>query len=318
MSKYDPLQDYLLGLKGNQWRASFDQIEEMLGFPLPRSALEYQAWWANERSEKRDHKRAWLAAGWRTANLNLTGRTVEFVRDRSRASIPKQRAATVPPKPPPPPAPYQQVGPVHVVDLLSRLAERRPLFHSEADFQHALAWTIHEVHPEMELRLEYKPFPDERMYCDIWARGETNLAIELKYLTRKLQADINGELYSLLDQSTHDIRRYDTLKDLGRLESIVNSQPNTIGHLIALSNDTAYWKVPERLSAADADFRVHEGRMISGELRWSDAAGQGTTKGREATLKLVSSYSANWRDYATVGTGSYDKMRYLLITVLPT
>ncbi len=230
MSKYDPLYDYLISLKKDEWRASFAQIEEILGFPLPKSAYEYQAWWANERSEKKDHKRTWLAAGWRTANLNLTGRTVEFVRDRLRASIPKQRAAAALPKPLPPPAPYEQIGPIHVVDLMTSLAERRPVFHSEADFQHALSWEIHQIHPELELRLEYKPFPDERMYCDVWVRGEMNLAIELKYLTRKLQVDINGEPYSLLDQSAHDIRRYDTLKDLWRLERIVSYRTYTNLH----------------------------------------------------------------------------------------
>ena len=32
-----------------------------------------------------------------------------------------------------------------ISDLLTGLAESRKVFHSEADFQHALAWQIHQV-----------------------------------------------------------------------------------------------------------------------------------------------------------------------------
>ena len=31
--------------------------------------------------------------------------------------------------------------------IMADLAKRRPVFHSEADFQHALAWLIHETRP---------------------------------------------------------------------------------------------------------------------------------------------------------------------------
>jgi hypothetical protein len=32
----------------------------------------------------------------------------------------------------------------------------RPLFHSEADFQHALAWRLQEQHRQISIRLEYR------------------------------------------------------------------------------------------------------------------------------------------------------------------
>jgi hypothetical protein len=38
--------------------------------------------------------------------------------------------------------------------VLESLAEKRPVFHSEADFQHALAWEIHNVKSDASIRLE--------------------------------------------------------------------------------------------------------------------------------------------------------------------
>jgi hypothetical protein len=41
-----------------------------------------------------------------------------------------------------------------IKDIMGRLALERQLFHSEADFQHALAWKIHELRPLAKIRLE--------------------------------------------------------------------------------------------------------------------------------------------------------------------
>lgn len=82
MSKYDPLRDHLMNLKGETWGASFAEIERILGFSLPASARNHSAWWANEAEGTHIQARAWLKSGWRTRNLNLTGQTVEFSRFR--------------------------------------------------------------------------------------------------------------------------------------------------------------------------------------------------------------------------------------------
>ena len=54
-----------------------------------------------------------------------------------------------------------------VVDIqaaMQRLAPVRPVFHSEADFKHALAWALQEGSPTLRVQLEYRPFPDKRAY----------------------------------------------------------------------------------------------------------------------------------------------------------
>lgn len=75
----------MAALKIDSWRASFDEIEEILGFTLPASARNYQAWWANEKEPHQPQKIAWQKAGWRVEEMNLKATTVRFVRiERNR------------------------------------------------------------------------------------------------------------------------------------------------------------------------------------------------------------------------------------------
>ena len=77
-----------------------------------------------------------------------------------------------------------------IANLMLGLSKSRPIFHSEADFQHAFAWQIHERLPDCQVRLEYNPLPAQkkRMYLDIWVQS-LKVAIKLKYPTRKLDLE---------------------------------------------------------------------------------------------------------------------------------
>jgi len=156
----------------------------------------------------------------------------------------------------------------------------------------------------------------QREYIDIWATEDgTNYAIELKYKTRKLDSVYDGEEFHLADHGAQDIGRYDFIKDIWRLERFVESHAKTIGYAILLTNDVGYWKATKRLMTADAGFRIHESRVLNGELRWSDGTGPGTMKGREKPLALRGSHSVTWADYADVrGTGP-SRFRYVLLEV---
>jgi hypothetical protein len=83
MSKYTPLAERLAGHPGDEWRASFAEIEEVLGFPLPKAARS-RAWWAGV--EDRPHSRAWTSRGWRAEMDQATG-AVTFRRPVSEAAL---------------------------------------------------------------------------------------------------------------------------------------------------------------------------------------------------------------------------------------
>jgi hypothetical protein len=79
MSKYEPLPQFLTSRAGSIQRLAFGEIERILGFKLPKSAYEHEAWWSNNATGH-SHARAWLNAGWRTQDVDLDGRKVTFLR----------------------------------------------------------------------------------------------------------------------------------------------------------------------------------------------------------------------------------------------
>jgi hypothetical protein len=89
MGKYEPLPQFLSAKSGTAHRLSFEQIERVLGFKLPQSAYEHEAWWSNSPTGH-SHSRAWLAAGWRTQDVDLGARKVTFRRSAFRPTAPKK------------------------------------------------------------------------------------------------------------------------------------------------------------------------------------------------------------------------------------
>ena len=84
MSKYEPLRQFLDSVGGREHRMSFNEIERILGFKLPKSAYEHEAWWSNNATGH-SHARAWLKFGWRTGAVDLKGRKVTFELTRPEA-----------------------------------------------------------------------------------------------------------------------------------------------------------------------------------------------------------------------------------------
>lgn len=80
MGKYEPLARYLESREENSWNATFAQIEERLGFPLPRSACEHRAWWSNQRNGNHSQTAGWQGAGWETREVDLRRGLIRFER----------------------------------------------------------------------------------------------------------------------------------------------------------------------------------------------------------------------------------------------
>jgi hypothetical protein len=203
---------------------------------------------------------------------------------------------------------------IDVRRIMTTLALRRPIFHSEADFQHEFAITLRELMPESLVRLE-QPFGyGKGGATDIVARvGGATFGIELKYLTRKFVWETADEKFHLKAQGATDLRRYDVLKDAERLE-LFNQSHSGKSYVIALTNDPAYWRPTSRPSLIDADFRLCEGRAVSGELKWAAHASVGTTKGRNAAINLMNEYRIRWNDYVMLGEGAAT-FRYLALEI---
>ena len=202
---------------------------------------------------------------------------------------------------------------------ITQLSTQRALFHSEADFQHALALELGTTDPESALRLEYRPFPEESIYVDVWLRSQDEVvAMELKYLTKALETSWGHERFALKNQGAHDIIAYDCFKDLERLERFTTDAKADRGFLIVLTNDALYWKTPARIGAGYDAFRLFDGRRVSGILEWGDGAGPGTRRRREDPIHLRGQYRFDWVDYSRPSLNRAGEFKVLVVEVLRT
>ena len=208
---------------------------------------------------------------------------------------------------------------IEIPALMRELAIERLLFHSEADFQHALAWCIHDKYPGSGVRLEYKPpinTGEEKMQLEIWL-ARLGIAIELKYKTAKPKKEIvhNGESFDLRDQRAHDHGRYDFLKDIERLEGLSGFPQAKAGFAILLTNDDLYWRGPIRKGTFDAQFNLSgdPDLKINRVTAWDKDTSAGTMGKRRYPIVLKKSYEAEWRDYRCVTSERYGQFRYLMV-----
>lgn len=206
-----------------------------------------------------------------------------------------------------------------IMDKLSRL---RPVFHSEADFQHSLAWQLHLENSNLKTRLEYPISPEQEKDEDLdilLFDGKREIAIEIKYKTAPFFAPIDGELFLLKNQGAQDQGRYDFLKDVQRLERYLSDKPNSLGYAIFLTNDSSYWRPSRNESTVCDEFRITEGRQISGTLNWGLNAGTGTIKKRETPINLKHIYECKWHEYSNVEKQEFVKgntqFRHLLFSI---
>lgn len=199
--------------------------------------------------------------------------------------------------------------------IMDKLSNERKLFHSEADFQLALAWIIKENYPDYEIFLEWRDkIGNKYRYFDIvLEKDEKIIPIELKYKTKKLEF----HSFNLKTQSANDLACYDYLKDIQRVESLMKSPKFEKGYTIFLTNDLGYLKEPNP-NAGYKEFSIHDGRKINEEcsLNWGESSGKGTRKGREDPITLKFDYHFKWKDYSNLNSQlRNDEFKYLLCEI---
>ena len=72
--KYDPLEEHLSEIPKDKIEVTltFRQMETILGFKLPSSAVDYRQWWENPTDSKgRSQAAAWIGAGFLVDSVQL-------------------------------------------------------------------------------------------------------------------------------------------------------------------------------------------------------------------------------------------------------
>lgn len=195
---------------------------------------------------------------------------------------------------------------------MESLAGKRPIFHSEADFQHALAWEFQLAHPDAVIRLEQRVALEPSVELDVMVSLEgRRIGIELKYLRRGMKAEVAGEVFTLAT-GADDHGRYFAIADLARLERLLAERAIDSGVLILLTNVANLWEPPlGRRRTLYEEFRVHDGHVLRGKMTWGQ---WGVVGGRPTPgeISLAGTYPLSWRNYSTVAGVTF---RYLLVAI---
>jgi hypothetical protein len=79
MGKYEPLTIFLRRQGKERVSMTFAEIERVVGFKLPASAIEHRAWWSNNPRNSVMTK-SWLDAGYRSEQVDMEKRKLVFAR----------------------------------------------------------------------------------------------------------------------------------------------------------------------------------------------------------------------------------------------
>jgi hypothetical protein len=78
-SKYCTLGEHLAENTNDELILSFSDIEDILGFPLPKSAHKFRTWWANDNTHSHAAN-GWLTYGWQVREIDLKNQHILFRR----------------------------------------------------------------------------------------------------------------------------------------------------------------------------------------------------------------------------------------------
>lgn len=207
-------------------------------------------------------------------------------------------------------------GEVPLSKVMAKLRQDRPIFHSERDLQHSFARVLWELAPTVQSQLEVlQNAPDTvgAEYLDLLCIGPSaRTAIEFKYRTATWTGTAGSppEDYALRSHSATDLARLGFVTDITRPERF-GDRPDQNGLALLITNEAGLW-LPPRSSkpTRDSDFRIQEGRTLTGQLLW----GGGDYPRNTRTLR--GTYPLSWQPYSLQG-GSRGEFRFLAISVAP-
>ncbi|WP_328861282.1 hypothetical protein [Streptomyces sp. NBC_00306] len=217
----------------------------------------------------------------------------------------------------PPSTPALIAGEIPLSQVMARLREDSPVFHSEADLQHSFARVLWELAPSIRSRLEVRQYvsdTDRAEHLDLLCIGPSaRTAIEFKYFKARWigVAGPLKEQYTLTSHAATDLGRLGFVSDIARLERFGN-RPDQDGLALLITNERALWASPPpgARKTRDEDFRIHDGRTLAGEFLWAEGDDEPHTR------ILRGAYPLTWEPYSQQ-EGVRGEFRYLAVPVEP-
>lgn len=206
----------------------------------------------------------------------------------------------------------------NIHDLMSGLSSKHPIFHGEADLQHALAWHIQTLDRNCRVRLEvrFQKISEERFgknsFVDVWL-PDRKIAVELKFAKDNFRTFNNGEEFELR-KGAWDVAAYGFVKDIKRLEKLKDDGEICTGFAIFLSNEPNIWTRRNGPNQFD-EFRLHEKQALFAGLHRVAGGATETIRKSHPPVELSRSYPVCWRPYSNLEGEGRGEFRYLAIKV---
>ena len=86
-------------------------------------------------------------------------------------------------------------------------------------------------------------------------------------------------------------------------------------YAVLLTNDSSCSNAPTQRDTVDTDFRVHEGREISGVLARAARASSGTVGDRKSPIQIQGSYHLHWQEYSNFPENPRGRFQYLAVSL---
>jgi hypothetical protein len=208
--------------------------------------------------------------------------------------------------------------------VLKTLALRRPVFHSEADFQHELALELSNL--DYQLRLEVPKSviinrTQVKVEIDIIAtKNGLRTALELKYVKSATKIRFDDEIFDLKNTWGTNLSRFDCLSDARRIDSIILAGHANNGFAIFLTNTSEAWEYDTSTGSNLAkNFSIHEGRRLEQGLDYiwyPEKPSQGSVSSKRlppySPIRFQRDRIIAWHDYSDLD-GASQTFKYCLL-----
>ena len=157
-----------------------------------------------------------------------------------------------------------------ISDCMSRVAAVRPLFHSEADFQHELAMELRRSGHQVRLEVPYSIAINGAqvgVQLDILViepKTQQRTAIELKYVTARKTVVHAGETFNLCQNWGTNLSRFDCWADFQRVGGLIAAGQADCGFAVFLTNAEDAWLIDASTTGIMAQkFSIHDNRNVA-------------------------------------------------------
>jgi hypothetical protein len=217
-----------------------------------------------------------------------------------------------------------------IIRYMNDLAQLRPVFHSEADFQHELACVLkqhgHSIRLEKPFVIEGPDIPNGivRSELDIEVDGKT--AIELKFKTTEATIAHQEEHFELKSHGAQNLGRFDILDDARKLNWLKSRGNSGIqkGFAIFLTNDPLY--LSNANGNLSGEFSLHQGRVFENgsSLNWVGNPGANSVDKKRlppfAPLEIRFNEVVEWQEYSDctvymLEPGNFGKFSFFVLEV---